>query len=439
MLQNKFYHYGITALISLLVLFSSNDIIAQNNSNLSPYSRFGYGTLRKSLTAGTRAMGGASTGIRDHFITNPANPASYSAVDSVTFIMDIGLNAEASFLKEGKNLDQRWLGNLDYFTLLFPVGKKMGVSMGIMPWATTGYRFGSKVRMQGDQSKQSEQDENLFLRSYSGKGSYQKIYLGFSSAHIKNLAIGINGAFLFGRTELLRNVNYGHTTALQLHSKEQLILRGGSVDIGLQYSLKLDSVGARNIVFGTTFTPQMKLFSKHQSLTSNKSVADGVSKLVESSDSYSLPLSASFGFSYNVTDKYSIASDLTFTQWTGAKFEDLKASFRNRWEYALGYSWIPKSNSRNVLKRSRYSFGLNIANSYMKYPVQGIKEKKGFYELGASIGTNIPLVDYRSSINLGLEYKLLYPEFSSMVSEHYLGINIGITFNESWFRRQRVD
>ncbi len=429
---------SLIALSLLLGLVLQSPLKAQSNDNRSPYSRFGYGTLRKSLTAGTRALGGASTAIRDRYITNPANPASYSVVDSMTFIMDIGISAQYSHFTEGDKSDDRILGNLDYITILFPLSKKLGMSVGIMPWATTGYRFGSQITMQGDPANAGSKNADQFLRSYEGSGSYQKLYVGLSSAHIKNLSLGVNGSFLFGKTVLERQVNYPNRTALQLQSSESLRLKGASFDFGMQYTRHLDSLKQKSLVFGATFTPTVKLHPEQQR------VDFGKNQEVQTTDidnKYSLPFTTSLGLSYTEKDKFTLATDLTFTKWKDAKFDNLRAEFDNRWVWAMGASWTPNSRARSFLKRSRYSLGLNLANSYLKYPTQGDNGKQefaGYHELGLNIGTSMPLVDFRSYVNLGLEYKYLRPKNSGMLSEHYFGVNLGITFNEGWFKKARV-
>ena len=49
--------------------------------------------MEGGYTAGSKAMGGLSVGLRDGMITNPSNPASYTAVDSITFILTLGYRA----------------------------------------------------------------------------------------------------------------------------------------------------------------------------------------------------------------------------------------------------------------------------------------------------------------------------------------------------------
>ena len=81
--QKKILSYLLSA--GLLTAGTAGALSAQSNSDRSPYSRFGYGTLGMRQTATTRALGGIGVGLRDGLVVNPANPASYTAVDSMTF------------------------------------------------------------------------------------------------------------------------------------------------------------------------------------------------------------------------------------------------------------------------------------------------------------------------------------------------------------------
>ena len=59
------------------------------NATSSPSSRFGYGELNSNLPNAYRAMGGVGVGMRSNKVINPAQPASYTACDSLTFMFDI--------------------------------------------------------------------------------------------------------------------------------------------------------------------------------------------------------------------------------------------------------------------------------------------------------------------------------------------------------------
>ena len=112
--RKKIIHQLVWA--GLIGALSASPLYGQGNSERSPYSRYGYGRLGERQTAGARAMGGLGAGLRDPNITNPANPASYTAVDSLTFIMDLAVSLRGSYLSEGSKRDSRALGNIDYFT-----------------------------------------------------------------------------------------------------------------------------------------------------------------------------------------------------------------------------------------------------------------------------------------------------------------------------------
>jgi len=87
--------------------------LSAQNSTISPYTRFGYGVIAdKSFGAG-RSMGGIGFGLRSSQQINPMNPASYSSMDSLTFLFDVGATLQLSLLNDEvnnhKNLNVIWI------------------------------------------------------------------------------------------------------------------------------------------------------------------------------------------------------------------------------------------------------------------------------------------------------------------------------------------
>ena len=78
----KFISLGVLVWLTLL------SAGAQNNT-ASPYTRFGYGELADRSFGAGRAMGGIGVGLRSPKQINPMNPASYSCMDSLTFIFPL--------------------------------------------------------------------------------------------------------------------------------------------------------------------------------------------------------------------------------------------------------------------------------------------------------------------------------------------------------------
>ena len=82
-----------TIFVSTLTLLLPTALMAQNGSN-SSYSRFGLGTLAEQSQTFNRGMGGVAYGLRNGSRINMQNPASYSCIDSLSFIFDVGMSLQ---------------------------------------------------------------------------------------------------------------------------------------------------------------------------------------------------------------------------------------------------------------------------------------------------------------------------------------------------------
>ncbi len=420
----------------LLSLAVSTSVLAQNNNERSPYSRYGYGRLGARQTAAARAMGGLGISLRDGLVANPANPASYTAVDSMTFIMDLAVSLRGAYLKENGKTDSRVLGNLDYATILFPVSRHLAVSAGIMPFSTVGYQFGNTQQLEGTEGA------NPYRRTYSGQGSINDLYLGLAG-RIGHFSLGVNAAYLFGYTSHQRQINFLREEAVNPIYLTQLHLTGFKVDAGLQYELMLDKKHEHSLTIGATFAPKMSLRSERiqQQLRYNGQTNQSTLQLSDTTSSTSqhiVPLSAGFGISYRRANSLLIGLDASYQKWSESKYTDGDASFTDRYRAALGLEWIPNHRARNPFSQARYRLGLSGANSYLKVPTPS-GELTGYTELGASLGVGIPLIDRRSLLNISIDYNYLRPGKADMVSEHSLGLTVGVTFNEGWFRKARIN
>ena len=76
--------------IAALMMGVANTAFAQSGTN-SPYSQYGLGLQSEQFSGFNRGMNGLGLGFREHNQVNYMNPASYSALDSLTFIFDISI------------------------------------------------------------------------------------------------------------------------------------------------------------------------------------------------------------------------------------------------------------------------------------------------------------------------------------------------------------
>ena len=108
---------------------------AQTNGSNSPYSRFGLGSLKDQSQGFNKAMSGVALGFRDGNRINMQNPASYSAIDSLSFIFDVGLTLQNVNFKSGGNSINAHNTTLDYINAGFRLCPGLGFSFGLIPTA----------------------------------------------------------------------------------------------------------------------------------------------------------------------------------------------------------------------------------------------------------------------------------------------------------------
>lgn len=138
---------------------------AQTNGSNSPYSRFGLGSLKDQSQGFNKAMSGVALGFRDGNRINMQNPASYSAIDSLSFIFDVGLTLQNVNFKSGGNSINAHNTTLDYINAGFRLCPGLGFSFGFIPFSSIGYDF-SESKYLGDHFNSGS--TMTYTNSYTG-------------------------------------------------------------------------------------------------------------------------------------------------------------------------------------------------------------------------------------------------------------------------------
>ena len=112
-------------IVALLSYMAAGSVFAQSGIN-SPYSRYGVGILSDRSTTFGKAMGGIGVGMRNLNTINTINPASYSTVDTLTFIADMGFSLQYVNFQEGKKRVNARNSTVDYMAVQFRMLPKMG-------------------------------------------------------------------------------------------------------------------------------------------------------------------------------------------------------------------------------------------------------------------------------------------------------------------------
>ena len=418
-------------IISFLI-FTQLSLWGQNNTN-SPYTRFGYGELADRSFGAGRAMGGVGFGLRSSEQINPMNPASYSCMDSLTFIFDFGASGQVSWFSDGVNNERQMNGNVEYMAMQFPITRRLAVSIGLLPFSHVGYEFGEARSESG----------LTWAENFAGEGGLSEIYLGAAyDIWKKRLSVGFNAGFLFGNITHSRNLIFPSSTGSDdVYRNQRYEMRDYKLDFGVQYTHPLSK--DERVTAGFVFSPGKKLNTTVYDIQSVGNMAASGYTRNDTIKNYrfDIPNSYGLGVSYVKENRLTVAADFLYEDWADAHFDNQKGLFKNRTRVAAGVEYIPHYDYRNFFARIRYRGGFHYSNSYLRVSRSEENGYKGhgYNEYGASVGFGLPLVDNRSLLNISFEYVKIRPELRTMIDEQYFRFTVNYTFNELWFIKRKVD
>lgn len=417
----------IKILISLAFLAASTAILAQNVNTPTPYSMYGYGILGDRATSMQRQMGGVGYAMNSGRQINVMNPASYAAIDSLTFLFDIGGDFCVLWSQDGSAKDKEYGGGLDYVTLQFPLCKFMGASVGLIPYSSVGYAFGNDIA-HGTMENQ-------------GSGGINEFYLGVAGTYA-GFSLGANISYDFGN---IVNDVFANPASGSTKFEHVMQIRDWNIVLGLQYDLKINPVN--RMVFGLTYSPKKTLLGKSwatiQEMT-QESIPTTVGEMSLRGNYYT-PNSFGAGVSYTHerASKFNVEFDYTWQGWKDCKYSPLYASadkevmifdgmeFNNRQRFAAGVEYVPRIRG-NYLQRMNYRFGGFYTDDYLKIKGNSVKE------YGVSAGFGFPTPEGKTVVNLGFEWKARQAHPMLLVKENYFNITLGVNFNEVWFFKRKI-
>ena len=390
----------------VLLVFVQVMLWSQMVSN-SPYSLYGYGELSDPSYGAQKAMGGIGYGVREGNIINPLNPASFSRVDSMTFMFDAAISLQLSSFDDGTNKVNHTNAKLDYVAMQFPLYRNLGMGVGLKPVSYVGYKYGLLNLDNGSQE------------TYSGSGGVNQVYAALSYNFFKRMSIGVNAGYLFGNMYYTRRVDFSNQGTLSTDTTTTLSMSGLVLDFGVQYTQAIGN--NQRLVLGTVYTPKLTI-----------------------KEGYGMPEKYAVGVSYAKHNKLLVGADFSLQKWSDVEFQGRLNEFNDRTKINLGGEYIPNARGRNYLGRVRYRLGANYANSYVS-PVVYERSSDSyksfeFGEYGVSCGFGFPLTGGRSMFNLAFEYTKTNPkeQIQGAIKEQYYIFTVSYTFNESWFHQRKV-
>lgn len=395
----------------------------------SPYSRFGWGEMRPRASQQTQAMGGAALAYRSPVCVNSKNPASYTAFDSLSAVIDAAFSYNTHVLTEGMQRQQGGTAYADYFSFGLPVSSWWSVAFGIQPFSIVSYDY-SFVHESGSSND-------------IGEGGTYEIFWGNGLRLSRHLSFGVQFSYLFGTSFRSHELVFADEQSFNLRTMQEDAVRGFLFNTGLQLELP---VGRNLFGAGLSFTPSIPacIHSDRRSYNLTYRVSSSIETPVDTlewdeADNNTVrlrihnPTTLGVGLSLSRPDKFWVGADCEWAAWSRFSIGESADSLNDRLRVSFGGGWIPQSGSARYMKRITYSAGLFYEKDYVS--VNGLS----FHRMGLDAGFAFPMRKNSSKVGLYLESGLYAPVQGDGIREQYYRFTVQVQLHEKWYQHRKLD
>lgn len=414
----------------LLAMAGINAVHAQIQIN-SPYTRYGLGNLvENGMDPRITSMGGLYYGLQANNLINTANPASYGAFDSVSFIFDAGIFGLLTNLKAEGQTDQGSYISLSHLMFGFPVTRWWKTSFGILPFSYVGYDIYNIVNDEGFTPY-----ENV----YRGSGGFNQLYWGNAFVIHKRLFVGFNMKYMFGSIIRSRGVTFPDSIEMK-----NTYIRGSVRpsdfygEVGIQYKAKLPH--DMYMVVGGVFGPQVDIKSKTSLLATTyfgdiSSAAlyyDTIDVTYNKKGTIRLPMRTGAGLSVGKQGHWIAGADFMWQKWEDYRYYGYSDSLVNRWRIAVGGEYIPDAESLDsYMQRVSYRAGFYYGETPLELKGQHINE------FGISFGFGLPIKKSKSMVNFAASIGKRGTIQGGLIQENFIRFTLGVNVFENWFFKSK--
>ncbi|MDX9902892.1 MAG: hypothetical protein RB288_02295 [Bacteroidales bacterium] len=423
------YRTGRFVLICLFALLASG-AAAQKNV-YSPFARYGIGNMDQQGTFRSRAMGGISSGLRDNLTLNYLTPASYSSIDTASFLFDFGLDYGVMKLAEGDLTYYSQDLTFSHLMLGFPIIKGLGVAAAIVPYSNASYNIGGETSTDGVAGDLYEH--------HKGSGGYQKVLLGAGYSPFRYISAGMNMFLIFGEVTRLNDFLFtSDNNYFNTRKQGSIAMNGIGIEASMQVMVPLPDKWYVNA--GFNFTPSFSLktntediifrYSNYQtSILSSDTLFQATGTVTSR-----LPATLRGGIAIGKSDKFTAGADIVYTKWTEAFLPNTYGTYRDAISLHAGAEYIPdKYSNYSFFDRLEYRIGCRYGESYTL--IEGDK----LNEYGITFGAGIPMRRSKSRITLFVDLSGRGGTDDSMVRESRITVGASLNLFDYWFLKAKYD
>tara|TARA_Y100000589_G_scaffold186650_1_gene176730 strand:- start:16628 stop:17920 length:1293 start_codon:yes stop_codon:yes gene_type:complete len=420
-------------------IFLTIGLLKSQVNTYSPYSYFGVGELENSFHPTSISMGGVNSTLSEINYVNFKNPSSYSYLELTSF--EIGNKTNFSKISNNSIDQNNFTTRLSHISLGFPLSKKIGFAVSLVPFSSVGYDITSTME---------DSELGTVQHTYSGEGGFNQFLIGTSWAPVKNISIGLNCNWNFGTISKNTYVSTGNSP---VYFGDEIIYSIGDVnyDIGFLYNYNINDY---QLKIGSVFSPEKKISSSINRSQYTYSYSNNFINVLDTisietnhlNSDLSLPLNYSIGISLENIDSWILALDYSYTNWAisdNILWDQTTYSLVDQNEFSFGAQIVPKKDDiYNYFNTVEYRFGLSYSSGYLdlaNISHENIRSTN-LEQISFSFGMGLPINNLASMFHLGLKYSTtISSDDPSMINQNYLSFNLAMTLNEKWFKKIKID
>ena len=428
----------IKKIVIAVVYFTVIGLYAQNGS-VSPYSYFGIGELQSNGTMENQMMGGIGM-FADSIHINLKNPASLSKL-GVQFGEDFGITTYTAGLSYKKlnlknSIEQQsnHVSNLEYLCIAMSLKKGLGVGFGLIPYSSVGYNL---------VSESTNANNRLITNQYFGDGGLNKVYFSMGYEFLRDFSVGVTASFNFGtlkneRVQNAENVQFGTL------DKRESKVNGMDFNYALNYTPTLKD--KYNLFASLRINTQANLTSKNTKQIGSFSTTSGQNIEVINVDldavnlrntELKIPTTATLGLGFGEDKKWFLGAEYSFQGLSAFSNEFIDVDnlvYEDASSFAFGGFFIPDYSAfSGYLKQITYRAGLRMDQTGM------LVNNKEINNFGITFGFGLPMRGSFSNLNLGFEIGKRGTTTANLIEESYYKVNVGLSLNDIWFRKRRIN
>lgn len=416
---------------------------AQDLGN-SPYSQIAFGDVQPSGGVQQNSMGGSISFVMP-FTLNLSNAAAVSRLSkSKNTIYEASATLQLKEVAQNNNTQREFAGSLSYITAAFPVSKNIGMSIGLKPLTSVNYQNSSVQRVNNS--------DFVTDVTYTGRGGLNMIYTdigvdltnNFRADTLKHrLALGLRTGYVFGgiTEETSVKIRTGQlnddvrTTSFQRNRWNDLLF-----EPALIYTYKIGKDQKLNIGATAVIGKNMQTlrFLSIQRFVANSTTLVGADTLFrEAVTKVRYPQKLSFGISWEKDLKWAFSADVFTQDWRPDPNYQRSMNTTRSWGVSVGMQYIPDfyAVKKIFFKRNFYRAGFVYQNT----PI--VTNGQNITDMAINLGIGIPIVVQKSFsiVNLGLAFGQRGTLNSGLVRENYFRIQLGVTINDRWFEKFKLN